>query len=150
MDPMGAIYSQGYAAHKAVTKPQSLIVVLGMWLWLLPSTIGTCVVLAVGLIYFVQDFRNMGFGAIIAATLTLSVVSGLFLVFGTILYKTTRSYLRLQRQQAHVAQQGQRSGEQQRSTTTDTTESETCLACGQSIAPDAVKCSKCGWSYEDG
>jgi hypothetical protein len=149
MDPLGTIRSQGYVAHQAVTKPQRFIVVFGVWLWLLPATIGMCLFLAFGLVAFVQDFRKMRFGEIIGFLLGMVVVFILLLCFAAIIYKTTRNYMRLQHQQPHATEPGQRSDAQQRSTAPDATEGETCLACGHPIAPDAVACSQCGWSFED-
>ena len=91
MDPIARIWSMGDTWRKAASRPYRPIILIGMWL-----LFGTRLVLILCLLPIILIFdppsleRFIGLGYPIACVI----------LFGVILFKTTRNYLRQKKQQA--------------------------------------------------
>src|SRR5437868_3011975 len=48
-DPVMGIMARGFAAHQATTDPRKPIVVIGMWLWMVPTFVGGLFMTRLGL-----------------------------------------------------------------------------------------------------
>jgi hypothetical protein len=139
-DPVMGVLSRGFAAHKAVNEPKKLIVVIGMWLWILPMFFIGAWFVVLGIGVFIEGLtRRSGWGVV---ALPLAVLGFVFMWMApTILYRTTRSYLR--------DGQERRTSERPNggSTADDSDEAVECLECGESFPAGAESCPSCGWSY---
>jgi len=132
-DWMLGVQSRGFAARQATTEPRKLIVVVGTWLWMLPILTMGILALGGGPFAFLQG--EWGFG------LVFSVVGLIFTwISGTILARTTRSYLR---RKARRAESSPHVGEDD----DDSAEPTECLGCGKDFPANANCCPACGWSY---
>ena len=94
MDPIGSIWARGDTWHKAASRPTRPIILLGMWLMFGP--------LALFLLWFLL-FYMFDEGTGLEAVITLGLVISLFVLYSTILLKTTRNYLRLKASQPNEA-----------------------------------------------
>jgi hypothetical protein len=93
--PYESVLARGFLAREASSKPRKLIVVLGMWLMMLPAflifSLGF-VVMFLSLLGFLgptnrnRDIPGSVFGMIVSAAIAS--------ITGTLLYKTTRNYLK--------------------------------------------------------
>jgi len=92
--PYESVLARGFAARQATSKPRKLIVVIGMWLWLGP----TFLVFSIGFLGVLFDARGLfwqpdSMRPILEHLTVLAVCGLLAMVFGTLLYKTTRNYV---------------------------------------------------------
>jgi len=138
-DPVMGVLSRGFAAHKAVNEPKKLIVVVGMWLWIVP------------MFFFGVWFAVLGIGVVVEALVNRSAIgiAGLPLAFlglvfmwmaPTMLFRTTRNYLRGRRQPAD-------SDSDYASDNSGSEDLVKCLECGEAFPSDTDRCPSCGWSY---
>ena len=99
--PIGTAYSEGFAARRAMADPKKPIVVIGTWMIFGPAFLAMTGMLISGFFASVKDFHNgrllrsgnwfMDLVLIFAGT---AFLGGGSWVSGTILYRTTRNYLR--------------------------------------------------------
>ena len=131
-DPVLGIQSRGFAAHQATHEPRKLIVVIGMWLWMLP-------LLILGLMMLCGSIAGFVYGEIIAALLMFGMGAGATWLSGTILMRTTRSYIRGAKARQKTLVAGPSDDED--------AEPVECLDCGKMFSASAERCPACGWSY---
>jgi hypothetical protein len=104
IDPMGQIYTAGYAYRQATGRPTKFIIVLGIWLICAPALL-PLVFVVFGLSHYIflergstgSSFMSMpgvSFGSVAGAMFTL----GMTAIYILLLYKTTRAYLRTRRE----------------------------------------------------
>jgi hypothetical protein len=130
-DPVMGIVARGFAAHMATTNPQKPIVVVGMWLWMLPTFIGGMFMVRVGIGMLSEGATKREWFGLIGVPI---IVLGLLMVWigGGILLKTTLRYL-------ESSERDEQADERE--------ETIECLQCGHSFAADADACPKCRWTY---
>ena len=136
------IQTRGFALQKATTAPQKLIVVIGMWLWLLPLLMFGLLIGFSGLMVLVEcvsygSTKQWPLGAIV-----LLLGTGITFVAGKILYRTTASYVR-------GCQTGAKESGDDENSALSTGESWECLSCGRTVAAEESKCPSCGWSFSE-
>jgi len=108
MDPVASIYAQGYAARKAVSEPRNFIVVFGLWLRLAPIILCMVAVLVVGVPTVVSESRRYNIIELFGGLLGLIVILILGLCLCTMLYKSTKNYLRERGENAKPSNDSQR------------------------------------------
>jgi len=100
IDPMGQVYTAGYAYRQATDRPTKLIIVLGIWLIVTPTLLPLAFI-GLGVInYVITPSHPLGSSflgpieydttTIIGVLFTLGVVA----TYVLLVYKTTRAYLR--------------------------------------------------------
>jgi hypothetical protein len=143
-DPVLGIEARGFALHKATTRPNKLIVVVGTWIWMVPMFVTGLFFAGIGgsaLYYSAQEGRL--FEALFG--LPCGLLGVLFVyIAGTILYRTTTRYVNRR------SGGGDGAEEADSEETKKTEEVETCLKCGKELAPADSRCSACGWSFSGG
>jgi len=137
------VQSRGFAARQASTEPRKLIVVVGMWLWLLPM-LGMGLFFVVGGAGFLREAWDRETSSVIPALLYLTFGWGLFLLAAAILFKTTRSYIWGRRISPVSSHDVEAAVESDDGTSAEPLE---CLDCGQPFPAEAKCCPACGWSY---
>ena len=149
-DPLGSVFAEGYAAHRAITQSAKLIVVVGMWLRILPIAIVGIVGLLFSLYWLLEGVYTLNGDSLLTGLLG-GAFSALFLyIAGAMLYKVTRNYARRRASESAAATATSResgTGASQEPGITADREQITCLACGRSMLPGAAECAACGWSY---
>src|SRR5689334_21739715 len=130
------IQSRGFALHQATTNPKKFIVVIGIWLWVGTSFAFCLSVLLSGFVVVPMGEPLGGFLLIVAG-------SAGTLLFGTILFRTTTSWLE---QRTGASRTSASESHEQESEPDDRQE---CLECGKSFAGNLSRCPGCGWSYRD-
>jgi hypothetical protein len=93
--PYESVLARGFAARQASSRPRKLIVVIGMWLWLGPTFI-FLLIASLGVLF---DARGLAWQPepiwpIVGHLAAFVVCGALATVPGTLLYKTTRNYIR--------------------------------------------------------
>jgi hypothetical protein len=96
--PYESILARGFAWREGSRNPQSLIVLVGMWVLFAPAL----VVSVIGFLALLASFREFDWRPyprtnFLMALLCLAFVGGMATISGLLLYKTTRNYLRLRR-----------------------------------------------------
>jgi hypothetical protein len=94
--PYEQVLSQGYAVHSGVTRPRNVLVVFGMWLIFAPTLI--IAIISAGGLLLVWPENMTEHDAARGVGLIISVFW--IVLAATILWKTTRSFLRLQKESA--------------------------------------------------
>jgi len=151
-DPLGTVFAEGYAARRALTQPSKLIVVIGMWLWMLPLAIVSSIAAIVVLSMFVHGVYTFEFKEIIGALLAALPTAVILWISITILLRVTRSAIqakaasKLSTPESTESVDANDSAHQHQEADTDST---ACLMCGQTIAAGINQCSACGWSYSE-
>ena len=94
-DPLASVYAEVDTLAKAFRSPKYIITIIGMWMflapWVLIGSIATACIAIEGLAH-ADGHQSLGyfFGWLIG----LAIISGLTIVCGTLLYRTTRNYVR--------------------------------------------------------
>lgn len=141
---MLGIEARGFALHKATTRPNKLIVVVGTWIWMVPMFITGLFFAGLGgsaLYYGAREGRLFEslFG------LPCGLLGVLFVyIAATILYRTTTRYVNRRIGGGNGAEESD-SEDAERAD-----EVETCLECGKELAPEVSCCPACGWSFNGG
>jgi len=130
------IQSRGFAVHKATHGPQKMIVLVGIWIWLAPVFGFFACLLVVGLFALaagegIAGLLLTGFGAVGVA------------LFGTILYRTTASWLQQRSGAVRMSSDDKDSWE------SEPGDQQECLECGKPFAASLPRCPACGWTYEE-
>jgi ribosomal protein L40E len=152
VDPVASIFAEGYAARQAASKPQSLLVVIGVWLWFLPIGLFGVIGIITSVVYFVMGLLSLDLFVIAPTPLGLLVSVVFVYISLRMLYKTTSNYLRGQvseQPSLTASRNGQRhvlgqEGDEH------APETVACLACGHALQKEAATCPACGWSYRAG
>ena len=156
-DPMGTIFAEGFAARRAVTQPQSRLVVTGVWLWLLPLALTSAFMLLLGMATIAGMIRQLKFELDNALFGLVSFALGSFFLYisGGIIYRTTMKSLE-GRSRPSRPESGRAAKEDEHITAApiqgprdNDAETLTCLACGQRMAQNSAECPACGWSYHN-
>ncbi len=136
------IQSRGFAAYQATHAPRKLIVVIGMWMWMLPML---CVGLLMGFTAAggLLESYPKGLWEIALALLLMSLGTGLVLLSGMILVRTTYTYFH------QLPSAGSMTRNSQVAEVADAVEPIECLACGTEFASTEQRCPQCGWSFQD-
>jgi hypothetical protein len=116
--PYESVLARGFAAREGSSRPRKLIVVLGMWIMFGPMF----VIFLFG--FFVMLFTSLGIagrqnrhqdipGNVYGITLSAALAS----IAGTLLYKTTRNYVKFRRETSEEPEdEGEEGGEQESET----------------------------------
>src|SRR3954469_19065201 len=143
VDVVMGIQSRGFALHKATTKRTSLVVVIGIWLWIAPLFTIACMYVLMMLGGLVQDYGRLKGAEMGFILVSLIAAVGAICVTGTILYRTTKNYLAIpsRRDMSGWPDEGMSAEEQ--------SDPQECLSCGKSFPSDLSACPACGWSFND-
>lgn len=163
-DPMGSIFAEGFAVRQAVSQPRSKLVVAGVWMWLLPLFL-----FSTGIVFFgfallaamLVGAERPEFANIVGAFVCLGLGSLLMYISGSILYRSTMSYLEAKdkprpRAPVRPTQPSQHisaapihpkpRGDEDEDVEDDG-DNLKCLACGHRMTAQSAECPACGWSY---
>lgn len=137
------VQSRGFAARQATTEPRKLIVVVGMWLWMLPMLVvmsGVAIMAIMGL----REAWVREPWMLVPCLFMLVLGAGMACLAATILFRTTRSFLVQRGRPEDLVGEAQPAENKIGDLDSDPTE---CLGCGQTFPADADCCPTCGWSY---
>jgi hypothetical protein len=133
--------ARGFAAYQATHEPRKLIVVVGMWIWMVPM-FGT------GLWFTVVGMWHLKRALQVDGAERFFTVFSIFLGIGfmwlsaAILYRSTSRFL---------SQPRSRAASEPNAATDSEADSEleamNCLECGKSLPANANECPSCGWSF---
>jgi hypothetical protein len=140
-DPILGIMARGFAAYQATRNPGKPIVVVGMWLWMTPLLVFGLMMSVMTLSGLLHGINGGRWAQAAGALLGLILSAAFVLIPFTILVRTTEAYFR------NKSQLTESSAEE--SSTNQTDEPMSCLACGQKMAEGASVCTICGWSFSD-
>jgi hypothetical protein len=94
--PYESIFAQGFIWREGAANPRNLIILIGMWLLFFPSFVMLL------MMFIGQMVASSGIAwqpdpihEVLVSLWSLGVAGGSTAVFGLLLYKTTRNYLRL-------------------------------------------------------
>ena len=100
IDPMGQVYTAGYAYRQATGRPTKFIIVLGVWLIVAPALL-PLIFIGLGLInYLATPGINVGSSFLGTVEFTTNNIIGVMFTLGMValyvllVFKTTRAYLR--------------------------------------------------------
>ena len=136
-DPMLGIFSRGFALRQATTNPRKPIVVIGIWLWMIPSLLLGLMLASISLRAMLEGLREGHVGEVAGATLGLLVSAAFVGIPFTILLRTTEAYFREKNGAGGSDSENVADAESK------------CLACGQAMPDNAGECPACGWSFTD-
>tara|TARA_R110002111_G_scaffold154256_2_gene221212 strand:+ start:338 stop:814 length:477 start_codon:yes stop_codon:yes gene_type:complete len=97
IDPMGQVYSMGHAYRNSTDRPTKFVTVLGIWLIFSPLMVPLLFVI-ITIPWTWLRYGEGDFNSIYALIFGL----GLGSLYGLIIYKTTRSYLKHKQQQTDI------------------------------------------------
>lgn len=104
IDPMGQVYTAGYAYRQATERPTRFIIVLGIWLICAPALLPLAFI-GLGLVnYLASPGINVGSSFMGTVEFTTNNITGVLLTLGMValyvllVYKTTRAYVRTRRE----------------------------------------------------
>jgi hypothetical protein len=142
-DPMGSIFAQGYAIGRGVNQPKHLIVVVGLWLIALPMLVFIAQYFPYVLGELVLGLLQLQPGQILAGLVGVALMVLFLAIYGGIVFKTTRNYLRGPENEKSMASTA--ISAKPMHTEAD---GQSCLACGQRISANEEQCPACGWSWD--
>ncbi len=107
IDPMGQVQAEGDTYRKALDHPDKPIVVIGLWLLLGPTTIGSAAIL----IYLIVGIAKSpwewpGFKELFGALMVLVIFGGMAVIGSILLIRATRGYVRLRAKRARKRRRG--------------------------------------------
>jgi hypothetical protein len=152
-DPFLTIFTEGYAARRALSQSPKPIIVIGVWLWMVPLAIVSSAGLVFVLGSFLYGLFTFQLGHVIAALFGAIPTSIGLYISGSLLYRVTRGNrpaagARAGGQSEFAKDVGSASDPHQAESAEDG-ESLACLGCGQQIPTGAAQCPGCGWSYAE-
>ena len=105
--PYESVLARGFAARVGSSNPRKLIVVIGMWIMFGPMLL----IFTIG--FFVMLFTSLGTAwqqnphqDIPGNLYGIAISAALAAIAGTLLYKTTRNYLKLRRDRSEEPEEG--------------------------------------------
>jgi hypothetical protein len=152
-DPFQTIFSEGYAARRALSQSPRPIIVIGVWLWMVPLAIVSLAGLVFVLASFLHGLFTFQLGHVIVALFGAIPASIGLYISGPLLYRVTRG----NRPATGTSAGGQVGSATDAGSASDLHQAEqeedgeslTCLECGQQIQAGAARCPGCGWSYAE-